>query len=194
MTGGGSLAFMAKGVPTVGKPSTPAPPASQKMALPGSVPHSSALYSTNLGLIIKVLSRLKCKVWYRNETITSEWDVLQSIVSSLQEFLLLPSVAHVKGRIKMMYFLMTARLSLEAQLNVDANTVANEYQILYGTSRYKVPWITGNGAQLLSQGKTVTHHYVRKIITPIFSSTTKSTYWNTKPPVVSIDPLSCGLG
>jgi hypothetical protein len=37
---------------------------------------------------------------------------------------------------------------------------AKEYQNIHGQSRFRVPRITGNRAQLMLQGRTVTHHYV----------------------------------
>jgi hypothetical protein len=115
----------------------------------------------HLGLITKVLSCLKCTVWYLNKTIMSKWDILQNIVSSLQLFPTLPSIVHVKGHQD--NALPHNQLPLEAQVNVDAATAATEYQTMHGKSRPIVPSITSYGAQLLILDKTVTHHYIREI-------------------------------
>ena len=126
-----------------------------------SEPRCSKVYCDNLGLITKILSRQNCTTWYPNETITSEWDLIQNIVSSLQIFPTPPMIVHVKGHQD--DHLPYDQLPLEAQLNVDADAAATEYQTLHGAHRPVVPPITGNGAHLLLLGKTVTHHYVREI-------------------------------
>jgi hypothetical protein len=124
----------------------------------GSEPLCSALYCDNLGLIQKINSRLRFRDWYPNETISSDWDVLQSIVSTIRLFPKRPQIEHVRGHQD--NDTSYDRLSLEAQLNVDADAAANQYQTLHGQNRFKVPIITGNRAQLTLQDRTVTHHYV----------------------------------
>jgi hypothetical protein len=52
-------------------------------------------------------------------------------------------------------------LALEAQLNVDADAAATEFQDTLGRSRWQVPRIEGNLVQLSVSHKTVTHHYVK---------------------------------
>jgi hypothetical protein len=54
-------------------------------------------------------------------------------------------------------------LSLEAQINVDADAAANLYQETRGASRHKAPRITGVGAHLLLKDKTVTYNYVKTL-------------------------------
>ena len=54
-------------------------------------------------------------------------------------------------------------LPIEAQLNVDADAVATLYQTDHGATRFIVPMIAGNEAQLLINAKTVTYGYVKTI-------------------------------
>jgi hypothetical protein len=56
---------------------------------------------------------------------------------------------------------MTQRL--EAQLNVHADAAATLFQMEHGTTRYIVPLIAGNTAQLVINNKTVTYGYVKTI-------------------------------
>ena len=101
------------------------------------------------------------KRWYPNDTITSDWDVLQAIINSLTLFPSPPLIAHVKGHQddNTSYDL----LPLEAQLNVDADAAATLFQTDHGSTRFLVPIIAGNGAQLILNNKTVTYGYVKTI-------------------------------
>jgi hypothetical protein len=94
--------------------------------------------------------------------------VVQSIITSLWLFSTPPSLQHVD-------LLPYAELPLEAQLNVDADAAATEYQVLYGHSFATVHRITDNGAQFELHDKTVTHHYVR-VIHHAYSHTQLKTY------------------
>ena len=64
--------------------------------------------------------------YYPNATMGADWDVLQAIVTLLQKFDKLPSLLHVKGHQDK--DTSYANLSLAAQLNVDADKLAGEYQ------------------------------------------------------------------
>jgi hypothetical protein len=93
--------------------------------------------------------------------VSSDWDVVQSIITSLWLFSTSPSIQHIKAHQD--DHIPYAQLLLEAQLNIDADAAATEYQTLHGHCRMSVPRITGNDAQFFLHGKTVTHHYVRVI-------------------------------
>jgi hypothetical protein len=127
----------------------------------GSPPLGSSLYCDNLALVNRIDKRLRCKRWYPNETISSDWDVVQAIIATLQTFEKCPEIQHVKGHQD--DHVPYDRLPLEAQLNVDADAAATEFQETYGRSRWQVPRIDGNRAQLTIANKTVTHHYVKNI-------------------------------
>jgi hypothetical protein len=127
----------------------------------GTEPRCSQIYSDNLALINRIYQQLRKQRWYPNDTLSSEWDVLHAIVRTLSAFPILPLISHVKGHQDrhMKYNL----LPLEAQLNVDADEAATQYQETYGSSRYQVPRITGNDAQLSINQRTVTYNYVKTL-------------------------------
>ncbi len=127
----------------------------------GSPPLGTEMFCDNLALVNRVTKRLRCTQWYPNETITSDWDIVQAIVSTLQLFPKCPDIKHVKGHQD--DDTPYACLPLEAQLNVDADAAATEFQDSYGSRRWQVPRIAGNSAQLYLSQKTVTHHYVKNL-------------------------------
>jgi hypothetical protein len=88
--------------------------------------------------------------------------VLQDIVTTtLQVFKQPPLVSQVKGHQDN----TTAyeQLPIEAQLNVDVGAAATLLQMEHRTTRYIVPIIVGNTAQLILNDKTVTYGYVKTI-------------------------------
>jgi hypothetical protein len=99
--------------------------------------------------------------WYPNYTISSEWDVLQAIVYTLEQSSPIPDVEHVKGHqdCNTAY----ALLSLQAQLNVDTDTAATLFQDTHGASLYSAPPIDDSGAHLLIADKMVTYNYVKTL-------------------------------
>ena len=127
----------------------------------GTTPRCTSLYSDNLALIQRICKQLVRRHWYPNDTISSEWDVLQSITQTLHQFAVLPHITHVKGPQDSL--LAYDRLPLEAQLNVDADAAAALYQETHGASQYIVPQINGTGAHLLIGDKTVTYNYVQTL-------------------------------
>jgi hypothetical protein len=56
----------------------------------GTIPRCSALYSNNLALIQCIGKQLTKQCWYPNNTLSSEWDVLQAIVRTLALFPTIP--------------------------------------------------------------------------------------------------------
>jgi hypothetical protein len=127
----------------------------------GSEPRCAAIHSDNSALITRIAKQLRHKHCYPNDTISSDWDVLQAIVATLRLFPQLPLVSHVKGHQDNV--VAYAQLPLEAQLNVDADAAANLFQIEHGATRYIVPLIAGNSAQLFINNKTATYGYVKTI-------------------------------
>ncbi len=121
----------------------------------------TAMFCDNLALVNKIVKRIRCTHWYPNETITSDWDIIQAIVSTLQTFPKCPEITHVMGHQD--NHTTYDQLPLEAQLNVDADAAATKFQDSYGSRRWQVPRICGNRAQLYLSNKTVTHHYVKNL-------------------------------
>ena len=88
-------------------------------------------------------------------TLVSDWDVLNEIRLSLPLLLGQPTILWVKGhhdRDK-----PYAELPLLAQLNVDADAYAGQFQDQFGANRPKAPRFPHNKAQLHLSGGTITY-------------------------------------
>lgn len=88
-------------------------------------------------------------------TLVSDWDILNEIRMSLPLLLGKPRILWVKGHQdrKKAY----EELPLLAQLNVDADKYAGEFQDQHGADRPLVPRMPHNGAQLHLSGGTITY-------------------------------------
>ncbi len=73
----------------------------------------------NLGLLIRVGQSLPFEDPFPNITLKADWDVTNEIVATLKEMNITPSLEHIKGHQD--DHTEYACLSLEAQLNVDAD-------------------------------------------------------------------------
>jgi hypothetical protein len=111
-------------------------------------PNAQLFTQTILPLLQRIGKQVILPCWHPNNTISSKWDVLQAITYTLAQSLPMPAIAHVKGHQDRA--IAYAMLSLEAQMNVDADAAANFlYQETQGASRHKAPRITGVGVHLL---------------------------------------------
>jgi hypothetical protein len=83
----------------------------------------STIHSNNLVLIQSIGKQLTKQCWYPNNTLSSEWDIMQAIICTLALFLITPSISHVKSHQDQdnPYTI----LPLEAQLNVDVDVDAD---------------------------------------------------------------------
>ncbi len=124
-------------------------------------PRCSAIYSDNMALIQRIREQTVKKRWYPNDTLSSDWDVIQAIARTLESFTTTPTISHVKGHQDRTT--EYSKLPLEAQLNIDADSAATLFQTTQGCRRYQVPRIEGNDAQLLLNKKTVTYNYAKTI-------------------------------
>jgi hypothetical protein len=114
------------------------------------------LYCDNLGFIKKVsyffkyrLAKVKCVLY-------SEYDVVNQIFRLLQEYTATPEINHVKGHQdnKIPY----VSLSLPAQLNVDADSLATKELGDRPDLIYHVPLFPDSKVQLLLSGTSVTRN------------------------------------
>ena len=73
---------------------------------------------------VKTINAVTWDMFFLNQTITSDWDILQNIISSLTQFQHNPTLSHVKGHqdAQSSY----AQLSLLAQLNIDADCLISK--------------------------------------------------------------------
>jgi hypothetical protein len=96
-----------------------------------------------------------------SNTLTPDWDVLNEIRHTLKALPFHPTIQHIKGHQdnKTPY----AYLPLPAQLNVDADEAAGDFQDQHGCARPQVLLFPHAGAQLqLNQG-TITYNYKSSI-------------------------------
>ena len=105
--------------------------------------------------LLKVLTKMsEWPYYYPNLTITSDWDVLQAIVTKLQTLPTTPSLRYVRGHQD--DHTPYDQLPLPAQLNVDADKLAGEYQYSPRQNPTIVPLITGNTVQIQLPSGTIT--------------------------------------
>jgi hypothetical protein len=88
-----------------------------------------------------LLTRIKSSMPYAhpfpNLTLLSDWDVTHAISQTLRVLAWAPTFAHVKGHQDSHH--AYSGLSLEAQLNVDADEEAGSYQCMYPAQRPCIP-------------------------------------------------------
>jgi ribonuclease HI len=98
---------------------------------------------------------------YPNRTMDSEWDVLSQIWSTRRQDLAVP-ICHIKGHQDRTT--PYEELSLEAQLNVDADRLAEAYLETHPDDDYaRAPLLPAGRCSLHLQTGTVSHHYKREV-------------------------------
>jgi hypothetical protein len=98
----------------------------------GSNPLGSTLYCNKLVLVKCITKSLHCTQWYPNETISSDWDIIQAIILTSQMFDTCPVIHNVKGHQD--DHIPYKDLTLEAQLNVDAEAATTGFLDTLGGS------------------------------------------------------------
>jgi hypothetical protein len=111
----------------------------------------------NEGLITRLQEAIQYTSTFPNDTLKPDWDLTNAIVSTLQATQLQTTFQHIKGHqdkhVEYEY------LSLEAQLNCDADHEAVNYQTLHQSYRPLVPRLPANNAQLHIKGSTINSSY-----------------------------------
>ena len=104
---------------------------------------------------------MKFKYSVPNFALSSDWDVSNAITIALKEFKVDIQLEWVEGHQdkKKEY----DDLPLIAQLNIDADHIAGEYQERHDRARKLVPMIAGNTAQLNLKDGTVTAGFKKRI-------------------------------
>jgi hypothetical protein len=95
---------------------------------------------------------------YATATLAADWDLIEQLNSSLSEYITPPKFTHVKGhQDKAKAY---AKLPLDAQLNVDADLEAGNFQWNQApTHRASVPMLPTACAHLHIADTTITGHY-----------------------------------
>jgi hypothetical protein len=118
----------------------------------------------NKGLLMRIMQRCQYSANYATATLAPDWDLLKQIYDAIQDLTITPKFEHVKGHQdnKVAY----QKLSLPAQLNVDADHEAGNFQWNHApTQRDHVPTHASTRVQLHVAGSTVTGHYRHHICT-----------------------------
>ena len=84
---------------------------------------------------VKTINAVMWDKFFLNETITTDWDILQNIISSLTQFQQKPKLCHLKGHqdAQASY----AQFPLPAQLNVDANRLTIELHQTFNSTSFQ---------------------------------------------------------
>ena len=118
------------------------------------------LFTDSESLIVRIHDMIGWSRYYSSATLSADWDVLQAIVRLLKTFELQPSISHVLGHQDNNKELH--ELSLEAQLNVAADSLAGSFLYLGASPSYTV-MITGAVVLLHSSEGTIVSRYQRNL-------------------------------
>jgi hypothetical protein len=120
------------------------------------------MMTDNAGLLTRITSSLPHLEPFPNSTLQADWDVTNEIIVSIRKLTLPPVLRHVKGHQDSQT--AYASLSLEAQLNVDADAEAGYYQDLYPAQRPIIPRLPSNRVQLHIAGKVISSKTKKRIL------------------------------
>ena len=122
-----------------------------------SLPTQLIFYTDSKSLINTVEKRLEWSYDFRYSTMEADWDIQQGISTSLRQFPEIPRFLHVRGHQDRLR--PYATLPLAAQLNVDADRLADSYEYPSSISSTHAPLITGGQALLHSPKGTINSNY-----------------------------------
>jgi hypothetical protein len=111
------------------------------------------MMTDNQGLLTRLESSYPHPEPFPNLTLLSDWDLTHEINQSIRTFGRKPNLVHVKGHQDT--HTPYSELSLDAQLNVDADLEAGAYQCTYPAQRPLIPRLPSNPAQLRIKGKVI---------------------------------------
>jgi hypothetical protein len=101
----------------------------------------------NKGLLMRIVLRCQYSVSYATATLAPDWDLLEYMYDAIQDLSIPPKFEHVKGHQD--DTVAYAKLSLPAQLNVDADHGAGNFQWNHApTHRSQVPMHKSTRGQL----------------------------------------------
>ena len=118
--------------------------------------------SDNAELIRRCKAHLQYKDPFPNETLRSEYDIIEQIYNTQHEHNIKATFHWVKGHQDNNK--NKEDLPLEAQLNIEADELAGEYQEEYGKYRPLVHMLPSCPATLSIQGISVTSNYRKQLI------------------------------
>jgi hypothetical protein len=109
--------------------------------------------TNNLGLLTRLVKFLPYTEPYPNTTLQPDWDVTNVIIATLKDMKITPVFEHVKGHQD--DHTPYDDLPLDAQLNVDADQEAGNYQQQFPAIRPQIPRLPHNRVQLHIHNKVI---------------------------------------
>jgi hypothetical protein len=119
------------------------------------------MMTDNLGLLTRVEKGLPLEHPFPNITLLADWDVTNKIIHSVRQLGGTPRFTHVKGHQD--NFMAYEALSLNAQLKVNADAEAGEYQHNYTAQRPLIPRLPSNRAQQLINNQVIPSKLKKRI-------------------------------
>jgi hypothetical protein len=113
--------------------------------------------------MIRIGQRQKYGASYANATLAPDWNLVEEIVAQLRLLPVEPFFFHVKGH-RDDYF-KYADLSLDAQLNVDADKLVGDLMSQHPNPQTIAPLMPTTGVHLTIDSNTITDHYSTRIRT-----------------------------
>jgi hypothetical protein len=126
-------------------------------------PWSIKMLTDNPGLLTHTETILQYLTPFPNFTLLPDWDLTHETAESLRLLPKPPQLVHVKGHQD--DHQDYSELSLEAQLNVDADTEAGFHQCTYPGQRPVVPRLPSNGKVICSK---LNKHFREAFTVPIY--------------------------
>jgi len=123
---------------------------------------SITFVSDNQELINRCNAHLQYVIPYPNETVKSEFDVTEQIYITASKYKLKPSYHWVKGHQD--DNAPTNELSIMAQLNVEADRLAGDFQRDHGKFRPIITLLPSCPAMLTIRGISITSNYNKQLI------------------------------
>ena len=118
-----------------------------------NTPITGILATDNTGLIDRVQSQSSLHYPVPNSVFQPDWDVVQAIVQTQKEFAITATYTHVKGHQD--DDTPKSKLSLLAQINVEADKHAGNYRHQSGSYRPIIPLSSTRPVSLDIDGKTI---------------------------------------
>jgi hypothetical protein len=116
----------------------------------------------NKGLVTSLQHRMTYETVYPNATLKSDWDLIEEIFLTYTQIVSLPvTFEWIKGHQD--YDTEYERLSISAQYNVDADTLANEYMEDDPSYRPTSPSVPASRCILQINKRTIHGHYIPEI-------------------------------
>jgi hypothetical protein len=138
--------------------------------------------SDNLGLITRINHLIRYPEHFPNITLQPDWDLIRAIQIAICALGRPSTFDHVKGHQDDHHDYED--LSLEARLNVDADSLAGQFRRNDSSVRPLVPRVSSNYAQLQIDGKTISGSYRQAIrratsFAPLYSYIQRKNSWSS---------------